>query len=196
MTKCRWIGFDRCAATLTVALIALTGALVSESQAQIKQTLRVRVNASPSVSVSKLDAGAQIAFEDELPRLTERFQGRTGRADSMRLGPGFSISAYENISVQLSFTTPMQPTHGKDDSGAVRITCGYLNDGTTYFRRATIAKKSPIQFRLRNNSLLKSSMQFNNPLFVAYVFFLVNQRKEETKNGNALPVSTVTVEFM
>ncbi|MGA3245288.1 MAG: hypothetical protein ABSE41_11770 [Bacteroidota bacterium] len=196
MTKYRWIRFDCCAATLSVALMALTATLMSECQAQIKQTLRVRVNASPSVSVARMDEGARRIFADEMPQQTEMFQGRTRGADSVSLGSGFLISAYENITVLLSFTTPAGTRQSSNSSDATRITCGYLNDGTTYFRRATITNKNPIEFRLRNNGLLKRSMQFDNPLFVAYVFFLVDQRKEDRKNEGPMPVSTVTVEFM
>jgi hypothetical protein len=39
-------------------------------------------------------------------------------------------------------------------------------------------------------------MKFSNPLIVAYVFFLVNQPKEEKKNESPVSVSTVTVELM
>lgn len=196
MTKCRWSCSDHCKARLAVALMALTAAWMSEGQAQIKQTLRIRVNASPSVSVVRMDESARRIFADEMPRLTEMFQGRTRGMDSVSLGSGFLISAYENVSVLVSCTTPELKSHSSSDSGAVRITCGYLNDGTTYFRRATMTNKNRIEFRLRNNSLLKRSMQFDNPLFVAYVFFLVDQRKEDRKNESQMPVSTVTVEFM
>jgi hypothetical protein len=196
MTKSRRIRFDRCAATLTLALMALTAALMTEGQAQIKQTLRVRVNASPLVSVARMDAGAQRAFADEMPQLSQMFRERSRGLDSVSLGSGFSISSFENITVKLSFTTPGGARQRENDSDAVRILCGYLNDGTTYFRRATITDKSPIQFRLRNSNLLERSMQLTNPLFVAYVFFLIDQRKGETRYESPMPVPTVTVEFM
>jgi len=196
MMKYRWIRFDHCMASLAVVLLALTAGLSGEIQAQIKPSLKIKLNVSPSITVSKIDAGAQSSFRGELAHLNELIPRQTGGADSVRFGSGFSISAYENITVLLRVTPPVQAGQRNKYSGAARILCGYLNDGTTYFRRATIANKSAIQLRLRNNNLLRRSMKLNNSLFVAYVFFLVNQRKEETKNGSPLPVSTVTVEFM
>ena len=196
MTRSRWIRFDCCAATLTLALTVLTAALMNKSTAQIKQTLTVRVNAPPSVSVSGMDAGAQRAFTDEMPQISQMFQERSRGLDTISLGSGLSISSFENVTVLLSFTVPELTGQSKSDSGAVRITCGYLNDGTTYFRRATFSDKSPIQFRLRNSNLLKRSMQSNNPLFVAYVFFLIDQRKGGTRYERPMPVPTVTVEIL
>jgi hypothetical protein len=195
MKNCRWISFNQCKAAFAVALFVLTAALMSESQAQIKQSLKVRVNASPAVSVARIDASGQRAMTDEMQEVSGLFRGRARSRDTIRVGPGFSISALENITVLLSFTTPAQTRQGKIDSGAVRITCGYLNDGTTYFRRANFSNKSPIQLRLRNSNVLKQSMQLNSPLFVAYVFFLIDQRKEDLRNESPLQVSTVTVEF-
>jgi hypothetical protein len=121
---------------------------------------------------------------------------RTGGVDSVFLGSGFSISAYENITVLLSFTPPVTADRSKNDSRAMRILCGYLNDGTTYFRRATITNKSAVQFRLRNKSLLKRSMKLNNPQFIAYVFFLVDQRQKNATVESQLPISAVTIEFL
>ena len=196
MTKFRWIRFDRCAATLTVALMMLTAAFTSESRAQIGPSLKIKLNVSPSINISKIDAGSQISLNEEMSHLNQLIPRQSKGADSVSFGSGFSISAYENIPVLLSFTTPVMVGKSNKHSGAVRILCGYLNDGTTYFRRATVTYKSVVQFRLRNNSLLKRSMKLNNPLFAAYVFFLTNQRKEDIKNEIPMPVSTVTVEFL
>ncbi len=196
MTNSRPIRFDRCVATLTLALMVLTVAFLNESMAQLTQTLRVRVSAPPSVSVSRMDAGAQRAIADEMPQLSQMFQERSRGLDTISLGSGLSILSLENVTVLLSFKVPEPKRRSKSDSGAVRITCGYLNDGTTYFRRATFSDKSPIQFRLRNSNLLKRSMQSNNPLFVAYVFFLIDQRKGETRYESQMPVPTVTVEIL
>lgn len=196
MTKFRRIRFDCYAAALAVALITLTGGLSRESQAQIKPSLKIKLSVSPSINISKIDEGLQGVFTEELSHFKELIPGRKGGADSVSFGSGFSISSYENIAVILSFTVPEKVGKSNIRSSAARIRCGYLNDGTTYFRRARITDKSPLQFRLRNNSLLKRSMQFTNPQFVAYVFFMVIQRKELRRNGSPLPVSTVTVEFL
>jgi hypothetical protein len=181
---------------VAVSLMAIIAAFSSESQAQNKQSMKVKLNVSPSVSVGGMEAGAQRAFANEIPQLTQMFRGRAGGANSVRFGSGFALSAYENVSVLLSFTAPARARKSSNDADAARITCGYLNDGTTYFRRATITNKRAIQFQLMNNSLLKRSMKLNNPLFVAYVFFLITEPKEEKSNASPLPVSTVTVEFM
>jgi len=197
MTKIRWIRFNRCAALLAVSLMAISAAFSSESQAQNKQSMKVKLSVSPSVSVGRMEAGVQQAFANEIPQLTQMFRGRAGEADSVSFGVGFALSAYENVAVLLSFTIPSRAGVRNDHaSDAARITCGYLNDGTTYFRRATITNKSVIQFRLMNNSLLKRSMKLNNPLLVAYVFFVITQPKEGNSYASSLPVSTVTVEFM
>jgi hypothetical protein len=196
MTNYRWICLDRYAATLIVALMALTAGSMNETPAQIKQTMRVNVNATPAVSVSRMDAGAQRAFADEMPQLVQLFQERSRGLDTISFGSRLSISSFENVTLLLSFTVPELIGQSKSDSSPVRITCGYLNDGTTYFRRATFSEKSPIRFRLRNKNLLKRSMQSNDPLFVAYVFFLIDQRKGETRYDGVMPVTTVTVEIL
>ncbi len=196
MNQSRRIRSDRSAATITLGLMALAVVFLNKSIAQITQTLRVRVSAPSSVSVSRMDAGVQRAIEDEMPQLSQMFQERSRGLDTISLGSGLSISSLENVTVLLSFTVPELKGQTKSDSGLVRITCGYLNDGTTYFRRATFSDKSPIQFRLRNSNLLKRSMQSSNPLFVAYVFFLVDQRKGKTRYEGPMPVPTVTVEIL
>ena len=123
-------------------------------------------------------------------------EGRVRGRDSVVIGPGLSISSFENVAVRVSFTKPIVLGLQKDDTNAVRIICGYLNDGTSYFRRATFTSKNSVEFRLRNINLLKQSIQFNNSLFVAYVFFLVDIRKEGYQYESSVPVSTVTVEIL
>lgn len=195
MTKTEWNRFDRCTAALAVALMALTAALMSESQAQVRQSLKVSVRALPSVSIAGMDGGVERALADDMLQLSKKFQDKTGGTGSASLSSGFSISAYENITVLLSFTKEGERWSNRN-SDVLRIICGYLNDGTTCFKRATVVNKNPIQFRLRDNNLMKRSMQSDNPLFVAYVFFLIYGRKEETKHAITLPVPTVTVEFI
>lgn len=181
-----------------VALIvmAMTAGLLSESQAQIKPSMKIKLNVLPSINISRMDADMQKLFTEDIAHLNELIAERNDGADPVSLGCEFSISAYENITVLLSYTTLVQAVQSNNDSHPMRIVCGYLNDGTTYFKRATITNKNAIQFRLRNNNLLKRSMKLSKPLFIAYAFFLVNQEKENTKNENPVPVSTITVEFM
>ncbi len=196
MVKCRWNCFDSRAAVFALGLMVLIAGLSDEGQGQIKPSMKIKLNVLPSVTISEIAAGAQSQFKGELAHLNGLTSRQIGKTDSVKAGPGFTITAFENISVLLSYTTPSRPAKGNNRTGAVRVLCGYLNDGTTYFRRATITDKSPIQIRLRNNRLLKHSMLFSDPQFVAYVFFLISQRKEARKNESPLSVSTVTVEFM
>ncbi|HEY9166172.1 MAG TPA: hypothetical protein VIS48_08440 [Candidatus Kryptonia bacterium] len=179
---------------LAIAVMTLTAGIPLESEAQVKPTLKIKVNVESSVGISKMDAGMKGLLIEESPFLKDLISGEFGERDTVSLSSGYAISAYENISVLVTVTTPGLIRDGNPNSP--RITCGYLNDGTTYFRRATITNKSAIDFRLRNNSLLKRSMKTRNPLFVAYVFFLIHQQKEEMGNEYPLPISTVTVEFI
>ena len=181
-----------------VALIvmAMTAGLLSESQAQIKPSMKIKLNVLPSTNISRMDADMQKLFTEDIAHLNELIAERNDGADPVSLGCEFSISAYENITVLLSYTTLVQAVQSNNDSHPMRIVCGYLNDGTTYFKRATITNKNAIQFRLRNNSLLRRSMKLDNSLFVAYVLFLTNQRNEQIVNESSIPVSTVTFEFM
>jgi hypothetical protein len=165
-------------------------------QAQNKQPMNVKLRVSPSVSVGGMEAGVQRAFANEIPQLTQMFRGRAAEADSVSFGSGFALSAYENITVLVGVTVPTFVGKSGDKPGAARITCGYLNDGTTYFRRAILTNKRVVQFRLMNSNLLKQSMKLDNPLFVAYVFFLITESKEEISHATSLPVSTVTVEYL
>jgi hypothetical protein len=189
---------------------------ICEGQVQMKPTMKIKLNVSPSINISGMDAGLQGSLTEEVLHLNRLIAERTGKSDYVDLshgsgfsvlrdertgapdsvsGSGFSISAFENITVLLSYTIPHSDSNN-DASYAVRMLCGYLNDGTTYFRRANVTDKNSIQFQLRNSNVLKRSMKFNNAKFVAYVFFLVNLRKEETKRGRSKPISTVTVEFL
>ena len=196
MTTLQTTLFDLGSARL-VLVLALLGVIVSrESQAQIRQPMKVKLNVSPSIVVSRMDADLQVSLTAQLGYMNQLVSRETSGVDSVVLAPGFSIAAYENVSVDVSVETPSQMSNVRDGAGAFRITCGYLNDGTTYFRRSTITNRNNVQFRLRNNDLLKHSMKLNNPRFVAYVFFLINERKEARTYGGPLPVSTVTVEFM
>ncbi len=196
MTHTGWIHFVSCVARPIILLTTLTTTMTTNGKAQTGQLMRVKLGVLPSVSVAGMDPELHRALGEERPRLITLIRDQAREADTIMVAPGFSILAYENISVLLSVTLASQTYQSKSDSSAVRVACGYLNDGTTYFRRATIANRTPIQFRLKNNNLLKRSMQFPNPLFVAYVFFLVDQRKAEIGNERSPLIMTVTVEFL
>jgi hypothetical protein len=128
--------------------------------------------------------------------LNELASAKPGNEDIVSLDFGFSISAYENLTVLLSFTTPKLFEKNKQSVYPMRIDCGYLNDGTTYFNRAIITDRNFVQFRLRNNNLLKRSMKISDPLFVAYTFFLVHHAKGTLSNKGALPVSIITLKYL
>lgn len=175
----------------------LTAGLSSESKAQTTPLMKIKIDVSPSVGISQVEAGVQNLITGELAHLERSFNNQlAGAGEPPSLVSGFAISAYENIDVLVSVAFPGQTANKKDNANSLRITCGYLNDGTTYFRRATITDKSSIQFRLRNENLLKRSMKLDNPLFVAYVIFLVDWQGEEMRYRNATPAPTVTVEFL
>jgi hypothetical protein len=191
----------RCAALTAAAVMLLASTLVIRSHAQDGQALQFRLRATPSVTVSRMDRGAQRTFADNMAQLTKMFEDPTREADYVTFSGGLSIAAYENIPVQISITTPEITLPGLQDiveglMADTRITWGYLNDGTTFFMRAMVTNESPVAFRLRNNGLLRRSMRSGDPLFIAHVFFIINQRKEVTYYGSALPVPTVTVEFL
>lgn len=196
MIEFRKMRVQRCEVSLVLALVTLIAGFFGESSAQMQPTLKVKLDVSPSVNISKIDESSQVSFKDELVDLGQLVRRQSGGTDSISLGPGFAVSAYENITVLVTVKTPLGVSLRRNKADSPRITCGYLNDGTTYFRRATITQKSEVEFRLRNNNLLKRSMKLTNPLFVAYVFFFINERKEARTNENQVPVSTVTVEFM
>jgi len=196
MTACRWICLATRVPMLAFVLSALSLGLVDESWTQIKPSMKIKLNVLPSVTISKMTTNAQSPFVGELSQLKELTTQRLGKGDSVYLAPGFSISAFENITVLLSYTTPSKILKSTTPKSGVKIMCGYLNDGTAYFSRAKIAQKSPIQFTLRDNHLLKRSMINSDPQYVAYVFFLIDKRKEVRKNEGPLPFSTVTVEFI
>jgi hypothetical protein len=196
MTECTWYHFATRVIGVAAIVMALTAGLSGESQAQMKPSMKVKLNVLSSINISNMEAKSQSLFSGEVGHLNELMAQRNRGANPVVLSSGFSISADENITVLLSFTTPVQAGKSKKDSHVMRMLCGYLNDGTTYLSRATFTNKNVIQFRLRNNSLLRRSMKLDNSLFVAYVLFLTNQRNEQTVNESSMPVSTVTVEFM
>jgi hypothetical protein len=196
MMECTWYHFATRVIGVAAIVMALTAVLSGESQAQMKPSMKVKLNVSSSINISNMDANFQSMFSGEVGHLNELMTQRNRGANPVVLSSGFSISADENITVLLSFSKPVQMGKSSNDSRAVRILCGYLNDGTTYLSRATFTNKNVIQFRLRNNSLLRRSMKLDNSLFVAYVLFLTNQRNERTVNESSIPVSTVTFEFM
>jgi hypothetical protein len=197
MMNQHWHHFTARVFGVAIVVMMLINGFSTVSQAQMKPSMKIKLGVLPSISVSTIeDANLQNLFAEDIAHLNELLAERTGEADSVSLEYGFSISAYENIPVLLSFTKPVQIEMDKKNLYPMRIVCGYLNDGTTFFRRATITNKNALQFRLRNKNLLKRSMKISNPLFVAYVFFLVHLGQEKPKNEGSLPVSTITLEFM
>jgi hypothetical protein len=176
--------------------MALTIGLSGESQAQMTPLMKVKLNVLPSVNITRMDDDLRTLFAEDITHLNELASAKPGNEDIVSLDFGFSISAYENITVLLSFTSPELSEKDKQSVYPMRIDCGYLNDGTTYFNRAIITDRNFVQFRLRNNNLLKRSMKISDPLFVAYTFFLVHHAKGTLNNKGALPVSTITLEYL
>lgn len=183
---------SRVALGTTVLLAVFVDHMIAQNQ----PTIKVKVDVSPAINVSKLDESSQISFSEEIARLNELLPQEAGEKKPVGIGPGFAISAYENISVLVRVRTPLVPGYGTPAVDAPKVTCGYLNDGTTYFRRATITNKTSVEFRLRNDNLLRQSMRLSNSLLTAYIFLIVNERKEATTNEAPVQVSTVTVEFL
>jgi len=187
-------------AVVAMAMIALTSVPFCEAQVRTKPMLKVRVDVSPSVGISEVEPMTDVLIAKDL----EHLEGKLAAEAPVTFISGFAISAYENISILVSVTTQGESTTGhceehSDEAIPVmrpQITCGYLNDGTTYFERAIITDSGAVLFRLRNIDLLRRSMKLSNPLFVAYVFFLIRNEKEVRQNGNPMPVSTVTVEYL
>jgi hypothetical protein len=177
-------------------VMALTVCLTGKSVTQIKPSMKINLNVLPSVNISRMSGDLQNLFAEDIGHLNELASAKTGGEDPVSLDFGFSISAYENITVLLSFTRPELSEKNSHSVNPMRFVCGYLNDGTTYFKRAIITEKNFMQFRLRNNNLLKRSMIHSDPLFVAYAFFLVSHGTSALKKGDPLPVSIITLEFM
>jgi hypothetical protein len=179
-----------------MVLFPLAAACTFETNAQLRPTLKVKLDVSPAVEVSSLDQSVQASFAKEIAKTNGLIPmgGRGGQ--SLHVGPGFAISAYENITVLVSVTPPASASSPVGSKGTTRITCGYLNDGTSYFRRSTITNRNTVSFRLRNNGLLRRSMKLQNPLLVAYIFFIVDEPRKAEEDDDRLPVSNVTVEFI
>jgi hypothetical protein len=180
--------------------IALIGILVAgfsvDNLAQIKPSMKIKLDVLPSINVARMDVDLQALFAENIAHLNELASiGKSGE-DPISLDFGFSISAYENITVLLSYTKPEISEKENNRYYPMRILCGYLNDGTTSFKRAITTEKNFLEFRLRNNHLLKRSMKFSEPLFVAYAFFLVSHHAGAVKEEGPLPVSTITLEFL
>jgi len=180
-----------------IVVLILTAGLSGESQAQIKASMKVKLNVLPSVNITRMDDDLRTLFAEDISHLNELASAKNGNnEDIISLDFGFSISAYENLTVLLSFTNPELSEKNKQSVYPVRIVCGYLNDGTTYFTRAIITNGNSTQFRLRNNNLLKRSMKLSDPLLIAYTFFLVHHQKATIRNKGPLPVSTITLEYL
>ncbi len=196
MTNQRWHSFHaRIIGTAVVAMALIVG-LSGESQAQITPLMKVKLNVLPSVNITRMDDNLRTLFAEDITHLNELASAKPGNEDIVSLDFGFSISAYENITVLLSFTSPVLFQKNEQSVYPMRINCGYLNDGTTYFNRAIITDGNFVQFRLRNNNLLKRSMKAIDPLFVAYTFFLVHHQKATISNNGKLPVSIITLEYL
>jgi hypothetical protein len=196
VTNKRWHSFHARVIGAAVVAIALTVGLSGESQAQMTPSMKIKLNVLPSVNITRMDDDLQTLFAEDITHLNELASAKPSNEDIVSLDFGFSISAYENITVLMSFTSPELSEKNKQSVYPSRIDCGYLNDGTTYFNRAIITDRNIVQFRLRNNNLLKRSMKVSDPLFVAYTFFLVHHTKSTLSNKGALPVSTITLEYL
>jgi hypothetical protein len=179
-----------------IVVLILTTGLSGESQAQMKSSMKIKLNVLPSVNITRMDGNLQTLFAEDITHMNELASAKTDGEDLVSLDYGFSISAYENLTVLLSFTSPELSEKNIQSVFPMRIDLGYLNDGTNYFKRATITNRNSIQFRLRNNNLLKRSMKLSDPLLVAYTFFLVHHAKSTLRNNDPLPVSTITLEYL
>jgi hypothetical protein len=173
-------------------------ALFAQDLSHLNKLISERTEGTDSVNspTGVLIAGRSLAVDPLSLSLEEVLAEQTNGWDSVGLGFGFSISAYENISVLIKISHPHSVNEGKEDTHRLQMINGYLNDGTTFFKRATITSRNNLQFRLRNKNLLKHSMIQNNPLFTAYVFFLVNQQREKQNYDSRMAISTVIVEFL
>jgi hypothetical protein len=196
VTNQRWHRFHARVIGAAVVTMALIVGLSGESQAQMTPSMKIKLNVLPSVNITRMDDDLRTLFAEDITHLNELASAKSGNEDIVSLDFGFSISAYENITVLLSFTSPELSEKNRQSVSPSRINCGYLNDGTTYFNRAIITDGNIVQFRLRNNNLLKRSMKVSDPLFVAYTFFLVHHAKGTLSNKGALPVSTITLEYL
>ena len=188
-------GFTSLMVRTVIFLITVCLALPGKNVAQTKPSIKVKLNVLPSIRIAAIDADLKTLFAEDISHLNELVSVRTGGEEPISLDYGFSISAYENINVLLSFTRPSVENKKNQSAYPMRIVCGYINDGTTNFKRATISNKYSLQFRLRNNNLLKRSMKMSDPFFVAYTFFLVNRSNTDPLEDGALPVSTITLEY-
>jgi hypothetical protein len=183
-----------------VLRIALIGILVAgfsvEVLAQIKPSMKIKLDVLPSINVARMDVDLQVLFAENIAHLNELASTGNGSEDPVSLDFGFSISAYENITVLLSYTKPEISEKENNRYYPLRILCGYLNDGTTNFKRAITTEKNFLEFRLRNNRLLKHSMKFSEPILVAYAFFLVSHHKGAVKEDGPLPISIITLDYL
>ena len=163
---------------------------------QLKPAMKIKVSVLPSINIARMDVDLQSLFAEDINHINELASVKNAGEDPITLEFGFSISAYENINVLLSYTRPEVSDKDNHSVYPLRMVCGYINDGTRFFKRAIITNSSSVLFRLRNNNLLKRSMRHTDPLFVAYTFFLVNHLKGISKEDGPLPISTITIEYM
>ncbi len=106
MTNQRWHSFHaRIIGTAVVAMALIVG-LSGESQAQITPLMKVKLNVLPSVNITRMDDNLRTLFAEDITHLNELASAKPGNEDIVSLDFGFSISAYENITVLLSFTSP------------------------------------------------------------------------------------------
>jgi hypothetical protein len=175
-------------------LMAVSAIMVDISGAQIKPSMKIRLNVLPSINIARMDVDLKTLFAEDISHMNELASVNSVGEAPISLDFGFSISAYENIEVLIHFTKP----DSSDNNGLfpMRMICGYINDGTAFFKRAIFANKDIMQFRLRNNNLLKSSMKLSDPLLVAYTFFLVSLKANPTRDEGHIPVSVITLEYL
>jgi hypothetical protein len=194
MTKQGQYYFNKYNIRIALFLMVLSAIMFDIISAQIKPTLKVKLNVLPSINITRMDVDLKTLFAEDITHMNELASAKSIGEVPVSLDFGFSISAYENINVLINFTKP--DSSNKNGLYPMRIICGYINDGTTFFKRATITNRNTIQFRLRNNNLLKNSMKLSDPLLVAYAFFLVSQEVHPTRDEGHLPVSVITLEYL
>lgn len=188
--------YDLSKSNIRVALFLtlISAIMVDIGGAQIKPSIKVKLNVLPSINIARMDVDLKTLFAEDISHMNELASAKSVGETPVSLDFGFSISAYENIEVLMNIAKP--DLSNKNEVYPMRIICGYINDGTTSFKRATLSNKETMQFRLRNRNLLKSSMKLSDPLLVAYTFFLVSLESSPTRGNGHLPVSIITLEYL
>ena len=91
---------------IAIIVIVLIAEFPGENLAQIKPSMKIKLDVLPSVNVARMDVDLQSLFAEDIAHLNELASAKTAGEDPVSLDFGFSISAYENLTVLLSFTKP------------------------------------------------------------------------------------------